>query len=125
MQVIQGLVDLICIFAHILHGIKARSTVACLVFGEKGERGFDIKNITFFWIFSLFFGGVMVVIQKNNYRGDFQIAISPSHGILFPSNFFLFWGRILGSTHWCRWFEISIPKFFYNSQIPIFATSNA
>ena len=61
---IQGLVDLICTFAQIQHGIRARSIVACLVFGEKGERGFDITDLTFFGLFSLFFGGVMVIIQK-------------------------------------------------------------
>ena len=62
MQVIQGLVDLICVFAQILHGIRAKSIVACSVFGEKGERGFDITNLTFFGLFPLFFGSAMVVI---------------------------------------------------------------
>ena len=64
MQVIQGLVDLICLFSQILHSIRARSFVACLVFGEKGERGFDIIDLTFFGLFPLFFGSVMAVIQK-------------------------------------------------------------
>ena len=61
---IQGLVDLICIFSQILHGIRARSIVACSIFAEKGERGFDIIDLTFFGLFSLFFEGVTVVIQK-------------------------------------------------------------
>ena len=56
--------DLICIFAQILHGIRARSIVVCSVFGEKGERGFDIIDLTFFGLFSLFFGGAAMVIQK-------------------------------------------------------------
>ena len=54
MQVIRGIVDVIYIFAQILHGIRARFVVSCLVFGEKGERGFDITNLTFFGLFSFF-----------------------------------------------------------------------
>ena len=54
--------DLICVFAQILHGIRVRSIVACSTFGEKGERGFDIMDLTFFGLFSLFFRGGTVAI---------------------------------------------------------------
>ena len=86
--------DLICIFAQILHGIRDKSIVACLVFGEKGEIGFFIIDLTFFEFFSSFFGGAMATIQKNNYRGDFQTMISPSYRLIFLRIFF-FGGRIL------------------------------
>ena len=56
--------DLICVFSQILHGIRARFVVACSVFGEKGERGFDIIDLTFLRLFSLFIGSAMVAIQK-------------------------------------------------------------
>ena len=59
MQVIRGLVDLIYTFAQILHSIRARSVVACSVFGEKGERGFDVIDLTFFGLFPLFFGRIL------------------------------------------------------------------
>ena len=54
MQVTRGLVDLICIFSQFLHGIRARSIVACSIFGEKGERQFDIIDLIFFELFSFF-----------------------------------------------------------------------
>ena len=64
--------------------------------------------------------------RKNKYRGDFQTTICPSYGLFFVSNFFvLFWVRISWSIHWCRLFEIFVPKFFCESQIPIFSSSNA
>ena len=56
--------DLICIFSQILYGIKARLVVACSIFGEKGERGFDIIDLTIFGLFSLFFEGATEGIQK-------------------------------------------------------------
>lgn len=39
MQVFEGFVDLIWVFSQIVHGIRAKSTVACSVFGEKENEG--------------------------------------------------------------------------------------
>ena len=55
----------------------------------------------------------------------FKQRYLPHTDSFFRAIFFLFWGRISWSIHWCRWFEISVPEFFYKSQIPIFATLNA
>ena len=52
MQLFLGFMDLIEIFAQILHGIRVRSIVACSVFGEKKEEGFGILDLVFFQIFS-------------------------------------------------------------------------
>ena len=35
-----------------LHSIRARYIVACSIFEDKGERGFDITDLTFFGFFS-------------------------------------------------------------------------
>ena len=56
--------DLICIFSQILHGIRARFVVSFLIFGEKGERGFDITDLTFFGLFFFVFGGGTAAIRK-------------------------------------------------------------